>query len=175
MAWIPVIGVLLVGLAGPPPPAPAIAQTCRGMPATIVGTPHQEVNGTAAADVIVTNGARFVYTRGGDDVVCTTSTPLDPRAVASVQVETGSGDDVVDTTGDTSAPSVTYLEGGDDRFYGGDQRDTVIDFDGKGADRVHLGAGSDLFYARSEPSPGTLDGGPGADILVADPGRRTGR
>src|SRR6476619_1691602 len=61
------------GLAvGSTPAAGATAPTCRGYPATIVGTPREDVlTGTQGGDVIVAMGGDDVIrARGGADVVC---------------------------------------------------------------------------------------------------------
>ena len=89
--------------------------TCRGLPATIVGTNGDDVlSGTSGADVIVADfGNDFVRGRGGDDVICG-----------------GGGDDLL--WGNT----------GEDRMFGGAGDDIVRG--GRGTDVVLGGAGFDI-------------------------------
>ncbi len=65
--------------------ASAAADTCLGVPATLVGTPGQSLTGTQGPDVVVTNGAMLVKTLGGNDVVCVSGGPS--------QVYVGDGDE----------------------------------------------------------------------------------
>ena len=95
------------------------ARTCHGRPATVVGTPGHDLVGTEAADVVVSHGAPFVSTLGGDDLVCVTG--------ATYFVYSGSGDDTVDAT-TRAGEGLTDLGLGADTFTGG-----------PGYDRVHTG------------------------------------
>lgn len=135
---------------------------CRGLAATIVGSPGETVQGTAEADVIVTNGAHQVEAGAGDDLVCTTNTPPDRHSLDRIKVLAGTGDDVVDRSGDPdpAASSLTFLDEGDDIFVGGPAEDHVNSTDA-GADTIDTGAGDD------EVVTGYLDGwGPtGADVI----------
>lgn len=160
--------LLLAALAASPSPAPAApgqaapAPTCRGLTATIVGTPADDtIRATPAPDVVVGLGGDDVLLgRGGDDVLC--------GGEGADRLEGGNGDDrlhggqdreertrTVDTFGDT-------LAGG----AGDDLLDPGADLDGDGAavpDRV--------TYAGS-PTPVRIDlpaatvTGEGTDRLV---------
>ena len=68
-------------------PAAAAVETCRGEPATIVGT-DPNLTGTEGPDVIVTGPATTVSALGGDDVICVTT-------IGPTTVDAGRGDDVV--------------------------------------------------------------------------------
>lgn len=135
---------------------------CRGLPATIVGSPGETVEGTPQADVIVTNGADLVESGAGDDVICTTDTPPDRGFADAIKVLAGAGDDVVDRSGDPdpAASSLTALDEGEDTFVGGPADDAVNSTDA-GADTIHTGAGDDSVLT------GYYDGwGPtGADVV----------
>lgn len=155
---------LLAALVVPATPATATAETCQGRPATIVGTPGQElVNGTEGDDVVVTNGASHAYAGGGADLVCVTG----PALNRTVVVEAGAGDDVVDAT---AAPGATYavLGAGSDTYTGSVQDDTVqggtsesslhVDTE---ADLIDTGTdGADLVRSGSDPST------PNADVVA---------
>src|SRR4051812_15572614 len=54
------------------PGAPEAVLKCRGVPATIVGTPGDDViQGTSGDDVIVAGaGNDFISGNGGDDLIC---------------------------------------------------------------------------------------------------------
>ena len=72
----------------------AAAETCQGVPATIVGTPEGRVVGTAGDDVIVSGGAWSVKAGDGDDLVCIP--PMEGDLLGNVvQVDAGAGDDTV--------------------------------------------------------------------------------
>ena len=123
--------------------AGATAETCRGLTATLVGSPDAVLTGTPGPDVVVTNGARSVVTGDGDDVVCTTNTPARSSGV-DVEVDAGPGDDVVDTTAERGNPVAgTTLGDGDDAFDGGPPDDSV-DARDAGHDTVRTGGGNDF-------------------------------
>lgn len=155
---------LLAALVVPAGPATAAAETCQGRPATLVGTPGQElVNGTEGDDVVVTNGASLAYTRGGNDLVCVTG----PALNRTVGVEAGDGDDVVDAT---AAPGATWavLGAGSDTYTGSVQDDHVrggtsesslyVDTE---ADTISTGTdGADHVASGSDPTT------PNADVVA---------
>lgn len=137
-----VAAVLLASLAVVTTAAPASAKpTCRGKPATIVGTSKGEViKGTPKADVIVARGGNdVVYGRGGDDIIC--GNRGNDRLVG------GAGDD--------------RLRGqyGRDRLVGGGGEDWLLG--GPGADRLLGGMGHDLLdggYGSDVCRPGPASG-----------------
>jgi Ca2+-binding RTX toxin-like protein len=148
-------GLLGLALLAPAYAATAAAETCRGEAATIVGT-TPTLTGTERRDVIVTGTATEISALGGDDLVCVT-----PRLTGSnvLDVDAGSGDDVVDTTVVSSGYHVTTTLGaGADSLFGGAAGDTV--FAGEKAapqvdterDVIDTGAGTD---AATTGSPGT--------------------
>ncbi len=160
--------------------AAAVAETCRGLPATIVGTPGEPITGTEGDDVIVSNNASHVDALGGDDTVCLTN----HGGSGSPSVDAGAGDDVVDgslvPTGATPGIDLgdgadTYLGGpASDRVYAGlevgeiEHWHVVSDED---QDVIDTGAGNDNVYTASEgPLTDQIDLGPGggAVVLAAD-------
>jgi Ca2+-binding RTX toxin-like protein len=109
----------LLGLATlAPTTAHAAGETCRGVPATLVGTPGSELVGTEGPDVVVTNGAAPVRTLGGDDLVCVTGDAND-------RVDAGDGNDVVDRSQDRGEFTTTILGAGSDQFVGSSANDVV--------------------------------------------------
>ncbi len=108
------------------PASPSVsAETCRGEVATHVGSVGAQVEGTEGHDVVVTKGARHVRTLGGDDVVCVTLDD-DGRAAGNPMIETGAGDDVVQTFDLTpnNFPQ-SYLGDGADTYVGGPHGESV--------------------------------------------------
>lgn len=184
----PLTAAAMLGLAllAPTTSATAAGETCRGEAATIVGT-GPAVTGTEGRDVIVTGGSTRVTALGGDDLVC-----VAPVGTTSngIEVDAGTGNDVVDTTAAPSAyyvdadlgPGADTLEGGP----GGDWVDTG-DVDGStaevdvvrtndggdtalttgGADVIDLGAGADRLSLTgvSTSVGGLLAGGDDHDTL----------
>jgi Ca2+-binding RTX toxin-like protein len=163
---------LVVGLAAPAAFAvPAVdvagatagvAATCRGQPATIVGTPDQkDLAGTPGADIIVTGGARNVTADAGNDLVCVTT--------RTTFVDAGPDDDTV-ITADDGAIVTVRLGDGADIFSGGARPDQVRP--GPGADQVATGDGDDSYGVEVSPTESTgdlVDLGPGNDFAVAGP------
>lgn len=149
-----------------PAPASAGGPTCRGLAATHIGTPGETLRTTPGPDVVVTNGARQVYTLNGDDIICATRTRF-------VLIVPGGGDDLVDATGFPGDNLETALgnvgvEGssGDDTYLGGDQLDQVFVWSGVRADHkdIHLDGGSDqLTVDRRYPGRITAKLGVGSD------------
>jgi Ca2+-binding RTX toxin-like protein len=114
--------------------------TCRGVPATIVGTPGDDVlHGTSGDDVIVGGrGSDDILGGRGDDLIC--GGPTQPRTIF--------GD-----------PVLQYL-------YGGPGGDTLAG--GPGPDEVFGGAGADALIGRSGRD--LMGGGDGPDSIRAGSG-----
>ncbi|GAB3014151.1 hypothetical protein GCM10011376_08430 [Nocardioides flavus (ex Wang et al. 2016)] len=112
-------GLALLGAGA----ASGAAETCQGRTATIVGAGHR-VDGTEGPDVILTNGARAVHAKGGDDLVCITG-PYTGRYLA-VDVRAGDGKDVVDGTGSPRQEVHAQMGSGVDTFLGGGAGDSVV-------------------------------------------------
>lgn len=141
-------------------PASAAGETCRGEAATIVGT-GPTVTGTEGRDVIVSGSATSVSGLGGDDLICVAIIG-DTRSNV-IDVDAGTGDDVVDTTAMGGGYYVTTTLGaGADTFVGGRTGDTVLageaPWDQAGADtaldRIDTGTGRDEVFSGS---PGTTN------------------
>jgi RTX calcium-binding nonapeptide repeat (4 copies) len=167
--------VLLVAVLVPAGAAPAIsvAETCRGLPATIVGPGDEfwRLQGTPGDDVIVTNGAAQVSAGAGNDTICTTNTPGPNNHSLNVQVDAGPGTDVVDRTGENDpnagghAFAVETFVGndtndvvipGDSPFTidsaGGDDSVGFVGFDGR-AGSITLGTGNDTITSTQDNLP----------------------
>lgn len=176
-----------------PHAAVAGAETCQGRAATIVGHGHGRLQGTPGNDVIVTNGAEFVFAREGDDRVCVTGRY---HRQDSPEIEAGPGDDRVKVQVELPGRGTisTDLGPGEDRFWGGPGRDTVdtatggdhvttgdgvdVVFSGSqdesNADDLDLGRGDDLVFLRSRDDVDAfIDGGTGADLLRTGDGGDT--
>lgn len=165
----------LLGLALLSPTAAVAVVSCQGAAATILGAPNQDVTGTEGRDVVVTNGASGVTTLGGDDLVCITARDAH-RGYHVVDVDAGTGDDVVDGRQTTHWIVRGELGAGSDRFLGGAADDFVaagtstttgahVDTE---ADVLVGGAGQDQLTSGQS---GTLnadavDGGQDGDTLV---------
>ena len=170
------VGALLLWFAVPTAAGagPGTVPRCGGSPATMVGTPGDDViNGTSGADVIVgLDGRDVISGLGGDDIICGGANP-----------------ELLDEDG---YPIDEYIDGGpgDDRLYGGPGRDTLasslgddvlhggagpdwvvgVNRDGEqnrgGFDRLFGDAGDDTLMAST--SRAVLHGGPGDDVLEGD-------
>ena len=159
--------------------AAAVALTCAGKTATLVGTKGDDVlTGTKGPDVIVGGPGRDIITgRGGDDVICEGSTPRestdeDPTSL----VDGGVGADVL-----LGGRGPDYVLGGPGRdvIKGGRWRDYLLGENGKdilggsrgpdtlsgdyGIDRLLGGGGRDEF--RDFAGDNTIFGGPGNDVF----------
>jgi hypothetical protein len=158
--------LVLLGLTLPGSPSHAAAATCLGMPATIVGSPGDDVVGTEGPDVVIANGAGMVETLGGDDRVCVTTR-------GTFDVETGPGDDQVAWSTKRFGGSID-LGAGSDSYTGGDQGsyvDTGDRADARagqplGTDTVHTGSGVDTVITGHV----SVDA-PNADVVVLGRGR----
>ena len=156
MRSIPTALVLVLAAAAliaPAAPA-AAAPTCDGKTATIVGKQDALVGGTEDADVIVSNGARWVYGRGGDDRICMTGSPSAARMV----VFADAGDDRVFIRTAVRRHVTANLGDGSDLYIGG-----------PGKDDVHAGEPRTSTNAGGGPKDADLDRiatGPGADHVT---------
>lgn len=121
--------------------APARLVDCHGLPATLVGTPGDDLlEGTPADDVIVGLGGNDTISgHGGEDVLCGSggADRLQGDGGAD-QLYGGSGNDELYGW---SGPDQLHGEGGDDRLYGGGEADLLRG--GAGSDHLHGGPGSD--------------------------------
>ena len=138
------------------------AATCKGLPATIIGTGGPDViNGTAGDDVIAgLGGDDAIDGLGGNDIIC--------AGPGHDSVSGGPGNDRV------------YGEGGRDKLLGGGGRDRLFGGPGpdvlkgrggndkllgnKGADKLVGGAGDNEMACG--PGTDTANGGPGTDTAV---------
>ena len=155
---------LLAALVVPATPATAVAETCQGRPATLVGTPGQAaLIGTEGDDVLVTGGAPVVRTGGGDDLVCVTGSAQGQ----TVSVATEDGDDVVDAT---AAPGSTYaaLGAGSDTYTGSVQDDDV--HGGTYESSLYVDTEQDLISTGTDGADHVASGSdpvtPNADVVV---------
>jgi Ca2+-binding RTX toxin-like protein len=139
-----------------PAPAAAVATTCAGQPATLIGSAGpDELVGTVGNDVIQAGpGDDRILAMGSDDVVCA-----------------GPGDDVVDDTAETGR----FGAGGSDLLLGGPGDDLLADgpwakdrlLGGSGDDELRAITGRGDTFGYPGPPEKILDGGPGADVLVS--------
>lgn len=157
-----VAGLLGLALLVPTSAAAAAGETCRGEAATIVGT-GPDVRGTDGRDVIVTGASLSVDSLGGDDLVCAVP---DRTGSNVLYVDTGDGNDLVDTTSaaldgyyvdSELGAGADTLEGGpagdwvDTGDAGGSTADVDVVRAGDGGDTVTTSGGSDVV----ELGPGT--------------------
>lgn len=148
--------LLALGLA-----SQAHAQTCNGLPATIIGDDtNNTLDGTDGPDVIFAGGGNdLVNGRGGDDVIC--------GGDGNDSLIGGDGNDwLAGEAGDDGLGGGA----GDDVLLGGDGQDTVAGGDGNDEadggnddDAVRGDAGQDIV--RGGAGSDELDGGPGDDRL----------
>lgn len=100
-----------------PTGAQAAVETCRGLPATVVGAPDQRLVGTEGPDVVVTNGAQSLTALGGNDTICVTGAPVTTGQVV-VDLDAGAGDDHVEASVQGRG-TATVLGAGADTFVSG--------------------------------------------------------
>ena len=148
---------LVVGLLSPfaaSGTASAVAETCRGVPATIVGQSGTLVTGTEGPDVIVTNGAWGVEARGGDDLICTTATagPVASPVGDALLVYSGAGIDTVDRTADVD-PRASSLVNAVEIFVGSEAADRVLLDGAPGRVDIMTGGGGDLVSVAGNAQP----------------------
>lgn len=168
----------LLGLAllVPAQAATAAAETCDGLPATVVGTPDTALVATPGADVVVTNGASPVDTGDGDDVVCVTAEPGGKGH--NFDVAAGAGDDRVLVVGSEGSWVSAWadLGPGRDEFRGGVNEDRVT---AGLEDTVLVDRGNsyvEVVVPRDEALPDTVGSFSGSRrdgyVKVVAPGRR---
>ena len=143
--------LMVAALAGIAAPAAAAVPTCDGQAATIVGELDGVVWGTGGDDVIVSNGAQWVYGYGGNDRICMTGSPSAARMV----VFADQGNDRVfirtavrrHVTARLGHGSDLYIGGpGKDDVQAGEPRTSTSAGDGPkdaGLDRIATGPGAD--------------------------------
>jgi Ca2+-binding RTX toxin-like protein len=167
-------GALLVAPAlalGSAYPATAVGETCDGLPATVVGTPGGHAVGTQGDDVIVSNGATYVYGADGNDVICTTGSV--PKGNSSISISGGRGNNLIDRRGDLDPGVSTQvsLYGDSETFFGGPGADQVslertTPF--TGAVSVQTGDGDDSVFVDHIAQftvPALVDTGAGDDLV----------
>jgi Ca2+-binding RTX toxin-like protein len=155
----------LTGLLAAPTSAAVVAETCQGLPATIVASSKAPATGTQGDDVIVGHDYVSIDARGGNDVIC-----LDSGYVAA-----GDGNDSVLVTGTTgTSPEDSHVDAllgaGDDRYVGGPGEDWVNEFEvGGGSDIISTGGGPDAVNTPKDatsPYHLVLDLGAGGGDVV---------
>ena len=160
--------------------------TCRGVPATIVGTPGDDyIAGTPADDVIVGGRGNDSISGGaGDDLICggpTRDKDADGDSVYQ-ELSGGPGDDIVIggsgidlISGDNGADLLIGRAGSDfinggankDSVRGGPDGDWSLSGD-EGADDIYGGRGPD--FISDAVGNNTLRGGPEDDVIESGPG-----
>jgi SpoIID/LytB domain protein len=161
---LPVFTVALLAMSIPA--AGAIAATCLGSPATILGTDGpDDLTGTPGPDVIISGaGADRVNGRGGADLICSgAGNDVVFGGAGADRLIGGRGNDVIN-----GRAGADLLVGGrgDDVLLGGRGRDRL--FGEVGSDRLLGGADDDILAGGSDDD--TLAGGGGADSLAGGPG-----
>jgi hypothetical protein len=146
--------IALVTLAAAVPAGMAAASppTCRGLPATLVGTSGNDLLvGTDGPDVIIAyGGADTIRAKGGDDVIC--------AGPGNDLVNAGPGNDVVYGLGGNDE---IWGKGGHDVLEGNGGQDELRG--GNGPDKVLGGAGADELYGGKKDD--RLKGGGGDDLI----------
>lgn len=151
--------MLGAALLAPATSTAAVADTCQGRPATIVGQAARTIAGTEGPDVVVTNGATEVRALGGDDLVCVTG-----KRLVSVTIDAGTGNDVVDAR-QSPHPVFGDLGAGADTFLGGPHDDRVelaYPDAGGGIDTVEGGAGHDQVQLQTGAGAAVIDNAVGS-------------
>ena len=161
---LPVFTLALVTAAVPG--AGAIAVTCLGSEATILGTDGpDDLTGTAGPDVIITGaGADRVTGLGGNDLICSgAGNDVVFGGAGADRLIGGLGNDALN--GQAGADLLVGGQGGD-VLQGGPGVDRL--FGEGGADRLLGGPEDDVLAGGAHDD--TLDGGGGSDSLAGGPG-----
>ncbi len=172
-ASAPVLVTAMTGTAAAQE-AQSLQRTCRGEPATLVGS--GQLDGTPGRDVIVATATNtLVHAGAGDDLVC-----------GSRRVHGQQGDDEIHYSGAARLNGRFYILGGTGndviefhktQYHGSSgTRDGV--YGGAGAD-VMIGARGMLFFSGGSgpdrlvagPDGYVMDGGPGDDVLLGGNGQ----
>jgi Ca2+-binding RTX toxin-like protein len=144
-----VASIAWLGMAGV---SPALAATCDGRHATVVGTDHADrLVGTAGNDVIsARRGDDRVIGGGGVDLICggRGSDVIDGGRHGQDLIFGGRGADLIRGHGGDDSLSGG---GGSDEIVGGPQSDTL--WDGRGSDHLLGGGGDDFVTATADKSP----------------------
>jgi Ca2+-binding RTX toxin-like protein len=181
----------------PAPPESATAErvvatdTCYGQTATIIAEYDGfQTVGTSGPDVIISSGAGDIDSDDGKDLVCVIGNPRSDSDFYGRYVDTGDGNDRVDTRG-TRLTIAATLAAGADQYDGGpggdsvhadgsfddDFRDTDADiiWIGSRADTVTTSGGSDIVVREDGNdylnligtlnSDAVLNGGSGSNVL----------
>ena len=167
-------GALLVGpllTLTSPSPASAVGETCNGLAATIIGTPGGNAVGTPGDDVIVSNGATYIYGADGNDVICTTGSL--PQKNFYISISGGRGNNFIDRSGDLDPAVQTHvsLYGDAETFIGGPGADQVTlekTTPFAGPVSVQTGDGDDSVFVDHVSRfalPAAVDTGAGADLV----------
>ncbi|WP_170259126.1 calcium-binding protein [Nocardioides psychrotolerans] len=106
--------------------------------------------------MIISDGARSVHARGGNDTICLTGSV----GAGTVLVDAGPGTDVILNRLSGRSATQVRLGAGADRYVGGDRRDYVLTGADIERDRVWTGPGQDQVVARGEDD---VDLGAGPD------------
>ncbi len=168
--------------------APAAVPTCRGVPATIVGTPEDDrLVGTAGDDVIVGGrGSDDIFGGGGDDLVC--GGPTRPREIFGDPVfQFLSGGPGADTVVGGHGPDEVFGDAGADVLLGNSGMDFIGG--GDGTDTLHGGQGRDNLdgnelgdrllgerggdFIADPRGANTVMGGDGRDFILSGRGNET--
>lgn len=134
-----------------------LVATCNGLPATIIGTPGDDViYGTNGSDVIVGLGGNdTIYGGNGNDVIC-----------GDGGDDTLNGGNGEDTLLGSFGNDTLNGGNGDDALSGGYDVDEL--YGGNGNDVLHGGPNNDLLAG--EKGDDTLTGGTGADLFSGGSG-----
>ena len=105
---------------------------------------------------MVTNGAKIVRSLGGDDLVCVTDPQRGSSASSFPEVDSGSGNDVVDASALRRSFTNVVLGAGSDEFLGSSLEESV-----------YAGTFDPLDVDSTDVERDVLDGGGGPDVLVS--------
>lgn len=171
------LAIALLPAALIPASTVAVAPTCFGQPATIVGA--GTIQGTPGNDVIVgSSGPDEIWSNGGDDTICALGgndvihASIDDYH--SSKVDAGDGNDTI-STGINAIKDVLLGGSGADSFYVGSGGNPEI-HGGSGGDHVIAGSNNDITaYGDSggdvldahQASFARLYGGSGTDRLIS--------
>lgn len=134
-------------------PSQAAEATCKGIPATIVGTvADDEIVGTSLTDVVQLRGGNDTFSDlGGNDIIC--------GGPGKDSIGGGDGSDYIQGDGGNDEISG---EAGDDRIVGGNGKDAITPGDGN--DTVRTGKSDD--YIAEGAGNDRISGGPGKDYVT---------